>query len=458
MKAMLPLLSKSKRLQGYLIDRARRDYLEVIQQTASQEHWTPEHLQTRLLACNHLAGVVKEVLPQLNSVTQQRLIENIFYHETFTRTRVAEQYLARHGEEPPQALLISPSMACNLRCVGCWAAEYGKGKKLSEQKLDDILTEAKNEMGIHFVVVTGGEPTIYKPLWNVIRKHTDIAFMLYTNAQAINATMADEIAQRGNVYPCISIDGDREATNSRRGNGVYEKIETAMKELKTRGVFFGISCTHTRENHNSLVREEYFENLIEKGAHIGWLFHYIPLGDDPNPDLSPTPEQRVERYKLVQRIRDDGKPILMYDFWMDGPITNGCVGWGKRYVHVTADGNVEPCAFIHFAHQSVCDKVSNGNGGLRDRTLTECVNQPWLKEARRMQPFDDNLLIPCPYVDNPDILKQLTEKHGIAPSHPGAEQCTSGPVYEAVKKNAEEYREYLDQIGLKVQGSRNPDS
>jgi hypothetical protein len=71
-----------------------------------------------------------------------------------------------------------------------------------------------------------------------------------------------------------------------------------------------------------------------------------------------------------------------------------------------------------------------------------------------MQPFDDNLLTPCPYVDNPDILKYLTEKYGIAPSHPGAEQCTSGPVYEAVKKNAQEYRDYLEKVGLKVQGLR----
>lgn len=456
LKAMLPLAARSDRLRRYLVDRARRDFVSVIHRTAAEEGWSPEYLSARLGACDHLARVVKQALPALGAATQRRLIENLFYHQTFTRTAVAERYRARHGELPPELLLLSPSMACNLRCGGCWASEYGKARRLTEDRLDRLLVEAKTEMGIHFVVLTGGEPTLYRPLWDVMERHQDVAFMPYTNGQLIDEAMADDLARRGNVYPCLSIDGDEATTDARRGPGVHARLLRAMRLLQERGVFFGVSCTHTRANHDALVREDYFAELAGRGARLGWLFHYVPLGDHPDPALSPTPEQRVERHRLVQRLRAGDLPMVLYDFWMDGPLTNGCIGWGKRYVHVTADGKVEPCAFIHFAQDGICDQVPDGRGGLRALTLTECLNRPWLKEARAQQPFGDNLLAPCPYVDHPEILRSLTERHGVAPSHPGAEQCTAGPVYEAVRENAEAYRAHLDVLGLRVRGCRPP--
>ena len=287
------------------------------------------------------------------------------------------------------------------------------------------------------MVVTGGEPMIWKPFLRLAEKHSDIAFMPYTNGTVIDEELAEKIANLGNIYPCISIAGDKESTDLWRGKGVYEKAERAMKELKERGVFFGFSATHTRENHKSIVNEAFFDEMISKGSHIGWLFTYVPLGKEPNPDLMPTGEQRIERYELLEKMRKDGKPIVLYDFWMDGPLVGGCIGWGKKYVHINADGVVEPCAFIHF-----------GKDNIKEKSLAECLNSDFLKEARRRIPFDENLFAVCPYIDNPEELKSLVEEFGVNPTHPGAEQCISGPVHEAVLANSREYKEALEKKGL----------
>ena len=45
------------------------------------------------------------------------------------------------------------------------------------------------------------------------------------------------------------------------------------------------------------------------------------------------------------------------DFWNDGIYTKGCIPGGKRYFHINARGDAEPCAFVHFA----VDNVKNDN-------------------------------------------------------------------------------------------------
>jgi len=436
LKALIPFISHSPRIQYYFIDKARREMKGIINQTFTEKKWGEEYLRKRLQACDHLTNVVKETLPRLNTQTRKKLLQNLFYNQTIVRTEQSRKYAKRYGEDPPSFLLVSPSMACNLQCSGCWAREYEK-KQMSPEEMNNVLYEAKKEMGIHFVVLTGGEPTIWKPLWDVVKEHSDIAFMPYTNGTMIDGKLASKIAELGNFYPCISIEGDEEITDKRRGQGTYKKIIRAMAELKDNGVFFGFATTHTRENHDALINDEFFDDIIAKGSRIGWLFNYVPLGDNPNPELMPTPEQRVQRYEVVDKLRENMKPLILYDFWMDGPLVGGCMGFGQKYIHINSEGFVEPCAFIHFAKDNI-----------KDRSLTECLNSPWMKEARSMQPFNRNLFAPCPYLDNPEKLKHLVEKHEAFATHRGAEQCVQGAIYEAVHKTSKKYKRYLESKGL----------
>lgn len=448
-KALLPYLGSSKRLQSYFLLKARKTFYKYIQNLAKREKWDDVFLRQRLATCDSFSEAIERILPTVNEKTRLKLLENFFYNQTFIRTEKAEAYKARFGENPPQFLLISPSMACNLRCKGCWASEYEVNKGLSKEKMDEILDEAKNEMGIHYVVLTGGEPTSWPPLWDLVEKHTDKIFMPYTNGQLFagknGEKLVKKIAALGNFFPCISIDGEKDATDERRGKGVFEKTRRAMELLSEHKVFFGFSATHTRENHDALIRSDFIEEMIERGAKIGWFFHYVPLGDNPNPAMAPTPEQRVERFRKIEKIRQEKRPLMIYDFWMDGPYTNGCIGWGQKYVHITADGHFEPCAFIHFAKDNVHSK-----------TLVECLNSDWLKEARSRQPFNENLFSPCPYIDNGHELRDLVAKHNVPGTHVGAENCVMGSIHESVMENAREYNDHLKKIGLTSQGAIHP--
>ena len=88
------------------------------------------------------------------------------------------------------------------------------------------------------------------------------------------------------------------------------------------------------------------KEYMEKGALFGWMFTYIPVGKDPDPDLMATPAQRdyLRRQSLHWRRT---KPFFMADFWNDGPLCGGCMS-ANRFAFITNDGWAQPCTFVHF--------------------------------------------------------------------------------------------------------------
>ena len=57
-------------------------------------------------------------------------------------------------------------------------------------------------------------------------------FSAFTNATLIDESFADEMLRVKNFIPAISAEGFEESTDSRRGQGTYQKIMRAMQILK----------------------------------------------------------------------------------------------------------------------------------------------------------------------------------------------------------------------------------
>lgn len=322
---------------------------------------------------------------------------------------------ARLGHGVPNFILVDPTEACNLRCAGCWAGEYAQHHTMDFQLLDRIVTEAK-ELGTYWIVMSGGEPLLYKRLFDLFAKHNDVAFMAFTNGTLIDDQVADRILEVGNFVPCISLEGFRASTDGRRGAGVFDRISAAMDRLRERKLIFGTSVTITRNNVEEITSDAFIDWLIRKGAFFGWSFHYVPVGRDPDVNLMVTPDQREYLVWRVREIRTT-KPYLMADFWNDGYLTLGCIAGGRRYFHITASGDVEPCAFAHFS-------VDN----IRDKSLREVLANPLFRAYQKRQPFHSNYLLPCPIIDNPQALRDIVAESGAHPTHPGADSVLQEPL------------------------------
>ena len=151
---------------------------------------------------------------------------------------------------------------------------------------------------------------------------------------------------------------------------------------------------------DSLSSQAYIDHLIAKGAMFAWFFHYMPVGNEAVTELLPTPEQRET---MVHRIREyrNTKPIFTIDFQNDGQYVGGCIAGGRNYLHINANGDIEPCAFIHYSDSNI-----------REKTLLEALKSPLFMAYHDGQPFNQNMLRPCPMLENPECLQHMVRKSG----------------------------------------------
>ncbi|MBI4302662.1 MAG: radical SAM protein [Chloroflexi bacterium] len=355
-----------------------------------------------------LSRLLRNTHPNVRKHFLSKSIVNLF----FRNPKAWAEFRSKYGLRPPSIILISPSMRCNYRCVGCYAGEYCQDDDLSPEVVNRVITEAKN-IGTRFITFVGGEPFVYKPLMDIFEQHNDISFQVYTNGSAINESMAARLVKLGNVAPQISIEGWKEDTDARRGKGAFDRVMKAMDNLRQEGAIFGFSAAVFRDNLDVVTSDEFIDLMIEKGVTYGWYFMYMPMGRDADLSYMLTPEERNKLRMGVDRLRKT-KPILLADFFGDSDLTGGCIAAGRIYAHINHKGDVEPCVFCHFADSNV-----------KETSLVEALNSPFLKYLRSLQPFNYNALRPCPMIDNPEVMRTAVAQCGAHPTHDGAESLVT---------------------------------
>lgn len=303
----------------------------------------------------------------------------------------------------PWVVLLDPTSACNLKCKGCWAAEYGHKSNLTLDEMRRVIKECK-ELGTHFFMYTGGEPLIRKKdLVTLALENQDCIFLAYTNGTLVDEDFCKDLIRCGNFGLALSIEGSEKTNDARRGNGAYENTVKAMKLLKKHGCLFGTSVCYTSQNYKAVTSDEFYDKMIELGAKYMWYFHYMPVGGDADTSLLLSPEQREHVYRNIREKRNSktGKPIFTVDFQNDAEFVGGCIAGGRNYFHINSDGYVEPCVFIHYSDTNI-----------REKSILEALNSPLFKEYYHGQPFNKNMLRPCPMLENPTALRKMVERSG----------------------------------------------
>ena len=337
---------------------------------------------------------------QLDDGVRKAFLENFMINASLIGG--ARQKAVREQEQcnVPWAILLDPTSACNLRCTGCWAAEYGHNLNLDLDTIDRIIRQGK-AMGTYMYIYTGGEPMMRKAdLIRLCEIHSDCEFLAFTNGTLIDDAFCQEMLRVKNFVPAISLEGFEQANDSRRGQGIFGKVQEAMRLLKHYKLPFGISTCYTSANYNDISSEAYFDMIIDAGALFVWFFHYMPVGNDAVPELLPTPEQRKTVYERIRKFRET-KPIFSMDFQNDAEYVGGCIAGGRNYLHINAAGDVEPCVFIHYS-----------NVNIHDHTLLEALKSPLFMAYHDGQPFNENMLRPCPMLENPERLREMVKKTG----------------------------------------------
>jgi len=349
---------------------------------------------------NNWYQLILSLWNDIDPEVRKAFFNNFIINATAIGRRRQDKLKEEYGCNIPWAILMDPTSACNLKCTGCWAANYGNQLSMNIETLDNIIRQGK-EMGVYFYLYSGGEPLVRKKdIITLCEKHKECVFVAFTNGTLIDEGFADEMLRVKNFIPAISIEGFEAETDSRRGKGTYKAVIRAMEILKRKKLVFGTSCCYTRYNTEIIGSGEFFDDMIDRGAKFAWFFTYVPVGEDSPPELLATAEQREFMYRQIRKFRQM-KPLFTMDFWNDGEFVQGCIAGGRRYLHINAAGDIEPCAFIHYSDSNI-----------HQETLLEALQSPLFMQYHKNQPFNENHLRPCPLLDNPGRLSMMVEASG----------------------------------------------
>ena len=279
--------------------------------------------------------------------------------------------LARQGVEIPPLLIVSTTAACNLACAGCYACarEEKPGPELGAARISQLLDEASG-LGVSVVMLAGGEPLLSQGWLDALGRHSDMAGIVFTNGTLFDERQCQWFAGHRHMIPTFSLEGDRRQTDERRGSGVYAKVTYAMESLGAKGVPFGVSLTVTSGNINSILNDALVATYFEKGCRLFVFVEYVPVAAGSEPlVLSKAEKKQLNSFALAMA---DKYPALFIPFPGDEEPFGGCLAAGRGFVHISANGDVEPCPFAPF---------SVANPG--QRSLREALQSAFLARVRQ---------------------------------------------------------------------------
>ena len=259
----------------------------------------------------------------------------------------------------PPFLIASIATTCNLQCKGCYArkngiaADPGASKKetLTPEQWRTIFDDAA-AMGVSFCLLAGGEPLTQRAILEQAAEVKDIIFPVFTNATLIGPQYIDFFKRHLNIVPVVSLEGDAEATDGRRGKGVYQRALLSMEMLHKEHLFFGTSITVTTENYRKVTSLDYLRHLAELGCRLVFFVEYVPF-DESTQHLAFKDEHVAEMEELLEQRREEVKDIIFLSFPGDEKALDGCLAAGRGFFHIGPDGAAEPCPFSPFSDSNV---------------------------------------------------------------------------------------------------------
>lgn len=280
--------------------------------------------------------------------------------------------LEKKGDHIPAFLISSIAEQCNLKCAGCYARENAQcndissNRQLSAEAWNDIFSQA-SELGISFHLLAGGEPLLRKDVILYASKYKDTVFPIFTNGTLMNDEYLDIFDYNRNLKLFFSLEGDKEFTDARRGNGTYDTVTESMKLLQSRNIPFGVSITVTSQNLKTVTDDLYIKMLVNRSCRFVIYVEYVPVSES-TVELSLNEEERLMLENEERRLQQIYKKILFLSFPGDEKYFGGCLAAGRGFFHINPYGDAEACPFSPYSDRS-----------LLDYSLIDAIRSPFFK-------------------------------------------------------------------------------
>ena len=353
----------------------------------------------------YMTAGVENIVKNAVKVTLTNPAQSIFMARFAAASKVASkkrEMSEKAGEHIPAFLIASITSSCNLHCAGCYAravhscADTEPVQQLSAEEWDHIFEQAE-EMGISFILLAGGEPMIRRDVIEKAGNRQNILFPIFTNGTLINDTYMRMLKKCRNLLPIFSIEGKEKQTNARRGEGVYEKVYSAMEEMQKAKLLFGASVTVTRENLEEVTSDEFISKLKEKDCKALFFVEFVPMTPEMK-ELAPGDEEREYMNQRLAEIRNKYQDMLFLSFPGDEKSSGGCIAAGRGFFHINSHGGAKPCPFSPYSDVNV-----------RDTSLREALHSGLFMKLQSSGTLMEDHVGGCVLYENRDEVKKIID-------------------------------------------------
>ena len=370
--------------------------------------------EARTLRAFGIERLLKDVDPNLPRIFVPWALKHPRHLPAFFRLARAHRQTSRmrdealeRGMQVPPFLVLSVTSRCNLRCTGCFAGAVGitastpsARKPLGLADWRRVIGEAA-EAGVMGFVIAGGEPFLLPGIANLFRDFPDRIFLVFTNGTALRDRDYETLKSCRNTAVVVSLEGDRELTDERRGSGVYESALRSLDRLRGAGVLTGLSVTVGAANIDYWTDEKKIDALIARSGPLAFFIEQIPTGEGDG--IAAIPEEKRLRFRetvLHYRSRETGAAYLVHSP-ADEEFFGGCVSAGRGFAHVTPTGDVTACPFSALATHNVSTS-----------TVSEALAGSFFTMIRENGPMLETHDHPCALSANADKLESMAASLG----------------------------------------------
>ena len=310
------------------------------------------------------------------------------------------------GEHIPPFLIASITSQCNLHCAGCYSrcnhatVDEAPVQQLTDEEWLRIFSEA-DELGISFILLAGGEPMLRRDIIEAAGKRQNILFPIFTNGTFMDKRYFELFDRCRNLVPILSIEGEKEVTDARRGKGIYDRLIQNMDELHRRDLIFGASVTVTTQNIREVTSDEFLQKLSDRGCKAVIYVEFVPVTDESK-ELAPGDAERETLQVELKRRREEHPEMVYVSFPGDEKSSGGCVAAGRGFFHINSHGGAEPCPFSPYSDINV-----------RDTSLAQALNSSLFRALRENGHLLEDHAGGCVLYEKRDLVEALLAGQGL---------------------------------------------
>ena len=233
---------------------------------------------------------------------------------------VSSQMSAMRGKYIPEQITISITEECPNNCIHCALPDTKNKARLSPDLVRSIIDQTQ-DLGTTLIIFDGGEPLLYDGLEDLVSYVDQSRAIpgLFTSGVGLTFERASSLKDAGLSMLSISLDSANEPGHDfMRGRpGVFKEATDAIKNGLDAGLLVGIYVVLSPRNVDEL--DDFYELAKEV--------------------LSPEDLKKFDDF-VERTSRTEGPRVF--------PIPQiirkmGCFA-GRKWLHVTPEGDVLPCA------------------------------------------------------------------------------------------------------------------